>query len=127
MSSAEGMGFAVPVNVCIPIMERLRSVGEFRTPYLGLYAYTPAAARYFNQNVVFENGLYVSGLDEEGPAFAAGIRFGDVVVGVGGEDVNTMLELREQLYERQSGETIELEFIRDGSRRRLRVMLDEKP
>lgn len=123
VSTAEGMGFAVPVNVCVPIIDRLKNVGEFRTPYLGFYACTPAAARYMGQNIGIEKGLFVAKLDTLGPAFSAGIRYGDIVTALGGTPVNSMLEVREELYKRQSGETIMLEFERDGSTRRVNVML----
>lgn len=123
VTSAEGMGFAVPVNVCVPIIERLKSVGQFRTPYLGLYAYTPAAARYLGESDDIEQGLFVAKLDIEGPAFAAGIRYGDIITALSGVEVDTMLTLREELYKRQGGETVQIEFIRNGSTRRVDVML----
>lgn len=122
VSTAEGMGFAVPVNVCVPIIERLRSVGEFRTPYLGLYAYTPAAARYMGQSDI-RKGMFVAKLDTDGPAFAAGLRYGDVITEINGKQVDTMLSLREQLYKRQGGETVTVTFIRGGTARRVDVVL----
>lgn len=127
VTSAEGMGFAVPVNVCVPVIQRLKNVGLFNTPYLGLYAYTPAAARYLGQNEEITKGLFVAKIDTEGPAFAAGIRYADIITAVNDETVNTMLELREQLYKRQSGETVSIEFIRSGSTRRINVMLGDTP
>lgn len=123
VSSAEGMGFAVPVNICTPVIERLKSVGEFKTPYLGLYACTVEAARYSGQDISFDNGIYVARVDNSGPAFSAGIRFGDIIQAMNGESVNSMLELREILFERQGGETIEVEFMRDNTIRKVNVML----
>lgn len=126
VSSAEGMGFAVPINVCKPIIKRLSVVGEFHTPYLGLYAYTAAAARYLELGDGFTSGIFAAKVDEAGPAFAAGLRYGDIITAVNRRSVNTMLELREELYERQSGETAEIEFERGGSTRRVSVMLGER-
>lgn len=123
VSSAEGMGFAVPINVCVPVIDRLQSVGRFRTPYLGLYAYTPAAARYLGADDDIKEGMFVAKLDTEGPAFAAGLRYGDIITAINGQQVNTMLSLREELFKRQSGETVQVEFIRADSRRRVDVML----
>lgn len=123
VSTAEGMGFAVPINVCVPVIERLQSVGQFRTPYLGLYAYTPAAARYLGADDDIKEGMFIAKLDTDGPAFAAGLRYGDIITAINNEKVNTMLSLREQLYKRQGGETVQVEFIRSGSRRRVDVML----
>ena len=123
VTSAEGMGFAVPINVCVPVIERLKSVGQFRTPYLGLYAYTPEAARYLGASGDIKEGLFVAKIDTEGPAFAAGIRYGDIITAINGEKVNNMLSLREELYKRQSGEEITVEFIRNMETRRVGVML----
>ena len=126
VSTAEGMGFAVPVNLCKYVIERLRSVGEFKTPYLGLYAYTAAAARYMHEDLDIKEGLYIARIDEAGPAFAAGLRYGDIIERVNSNSVNTMLELREELYARQGGETIQIEFRRSGTLRKVDVMLSSK-
>ena len=123
VTSAEGMGFAVPINVCASIIDRLKNVGQFRTPYLGLYAYTPEATRYLDLGDDIEEGMFVAKLDTEGPAFAAGIRYGDIITAVNGVKVNTMLSLREELYKRQGGEEIILEFFRNHEKRKVYVML----
>ena len=123
VSSAEGMGFAVPINTCIPVIERLKNTGTFRTPYLGLYAYTPEAAKYLGVDKEMEEGLFVAKLDTAGPAFKAGLRYGDIILSINGEKVDTMLSLRTELYKRQSGETIEIEFMRKKSKRTVEVML----
>ena len=112
VSTAEGMGFAVPVNVCIPIIERLRTKGEFITPYLGLYAYTPAAARYFGNKETFGEGIFAAKLDTSGPAFKSGLRYGDIIMEINGKKVTTMLDLREELYHFQSGDTVEIKYKR---------------
>ncbi len=123
VTSAEGMGFAVPINVCASIIDRLKKVGQFKTPYLGLYAYTPEAARYLELDNNIKEGMFVAKLDTDGPAFSAGIRYGDVIVAINGVAVNTMLSLREELYKNQSGEEIILEFIRNHEKRRVNVIL----
>ncbi len=125
VSSAEGMGFAVPVNVCVPIMKRLRTTGSFHTPYLGLYAYTPTAARYLEENENMKQGLFVAKLDTKGPAFAAGIRYGDIITAVQDVEVNSMLTLREEVYKKQKGDKITLEIVRDGNMRKISVLLSD--
>lgn len=123
VSSAEGMGFAVPINTCIPVIERLKSTGRFRTPYLGLYAYTPEAAKYLHVDDDMNEGLFVAKLDTGGPAFKAGLRYGDIIMEINGKKIDTMLSLREELYKRQGGETVEVEFIRNNSVRKVEIML----
>ncbi len=127
VSSAEGMGFAVPINLCVPVIERISRTGEFETPYLGLYAYTGEAARYMGAAVSFTRGLYVAQLDASGPAFEAGLRYGDVIVYADGAEVGTMLALREKLFAHQSGESIRLSFMRDATLHEVAVTLAAQP
>ncbi len=123
VSSAEGMGFAVPINTCVPVVERLQQKGNFRTPYLGLYAYTPEAARYLGVMDNMQEGLFVAKLDSFGPAFKSGIRYGDVITTVNGKEVDTMLSLREELYKFQGGDIVKINFIRRGIQKTAEVRL----
>ena len=123
VATAEGMGFAVPVNVCVPIIDYLQKEGRFSTPYLGLYAYTPAAARYLGADDDLEEGMFVAKLDTDGPAFKAGIRYGDVIIAINGERIITMLSLREELYKNQSGDTVEITFVRNKEKHHAEVKL----
>ncbi len=123
VTSAEGMGFAVPIDLCVPVIKRIQSVGEFKTPYLGISVYTKTAAKYFGKKQRFDSGLLVVSSDENGPAFASGIRSGDIVCSVGETEVNTMLDLRTALFERQPGETVEICFERDKTMRKVEIML----
>lgn len=123
VSAAEGMGFAVPINVCVPVVHRLRKEGYFRTPYLGLYAYTPAAARYLDEKVDMEKGMYIAKIDTEGPAFKAGLRHGDILTTVDDVVIDSMLSLREQLYKKQAGERITVEYVRKGLKQSTEIIL----
>ncbi len=127
VTSAEGMGFAVPVNVCSPVISALRSKGSFKTPYMGLYAYTPAAARYFGHEDVLEDGLFAAKLDENGPARAAGVRYADIITQINDKKVKTMLDLREELYQFQSGDEVTLTLKRDGAVKKIKVRLADMP
>jgi len=123
VSSAEGMGFAVPINTCVPVIARLQQMGRFKTPYLGLYAYTPAAARYLGVAENMEEGLFVAKLDTDGPAFESGIRYGDIVTAINGKEVKNMLSLRQELYKWQSGDLVEIELMRKGFVKKVTVRL----
>lgn len=126
VSAAEGMGFAIPINLCVPVVERIKNLGEFRTPYLGLYAYTSEAARYVKKVSGFSRGLYIVQLDPAGPAFKSGLRYGDIIVYADGKEVNSMLALRRQLFTHQPGETITISFLRDESLREVIITLSGK-
>ncbi len=127
VSAAEGMGFAIPIDLCRPVIARIKNLGRFRTPYAGLYAYTSEAARYIKNVEGFSRGLYVAQLDAAGPAFEAGLRYGDIIVYADGREVNSMLAFRCLLFTHQPGETMTVSFLRDDSLREVTLTLTEKP
>lgn len=108
VQEAEGMGFAVPINICESVIASLEETGSFETPYLGLYAYTSLTAKYLKKKEVESDGLFVVSLDRKGPAYSAGVRYGDVIVSANGERVTTMLALRRILFSVKKGEDISL-------------------
>jgi len=57
VASAEGIGFAVPINVAIPIINKFATTGEFIEPYLGVFAYDKDIIPYLDGNVKVQNGF----------------------------------------------------------------------
>lgn len=127
VSNAEGMGFAVPINICIPIIGQLKSYGEFETPYLGVYAYTSEAARYFAKSDDVGRGLFIAKIDTKGPAFKSGLRYGDVIVTINGVAAESMTGLRQELYRYRSGEKITVEYMRNKKMGTAKIVLDKVP
>lgn len=124
VSSAEGMGFAVPVNICDSVIKRLEETGEYESPYLGLYAYTSQTARYLKGDMPPYDGLYVISLDVNAPAYKSGIRYGDVITKINSQHVTGMLELRRELFKYGAEDTIILTVIRSGKEREVEVTLE---
>lgn len=106
VSSAEAMGFAIPINVAKPIVDRLINTGSFTEAYMGVFAYDRAVANYMNGNTAVDKGVYVANVDEKGPAYKAGIRLGCIIKSVDGIEINTMMDLRSYLYTKSPGDTI---------------------
>jgi S1-C subfamily serine protease len=79
VTSAEAMGFAIPVNIVKPVMDKLTSTGTFTEAYLGLFAYDKSVFPYIDGAAKVDNGVYVAHLDTSGPAYKAGIREGCII------------------------------------------------
>ena len=71
VASAEAIGFAIPINVAIPIIQSFVDKGDFVEPYMGVFAYDKEVIPYFDKNIKLDNGIYIANVDEAGPACIA--------------------------------------------------------
>lgn len=126
VTTAEGMGFAIPINVAVPIVNQLVSGGEFIEPYLGVFAYDREVIPYINQNIKLDSGVYVTNVDQLGPAYKGGIKVGCVITQVDGKKIDTMIQLRTYIYSKKVGDTIQVTCLRDGKTEVLPVTLTAK-
>ena len=60
ISSAEGIGFAVPINVVKPVIYSFNNNNSFEQATIGVYAYDKEVIPYLNSNISFNKGIYVS-------------------------------------------------------------------
>ncbi|MDD6308603.1 MAG: trypsin-like peptidase domain-containing protein [Clostridia bacterium] len=124
--NAEGMGFAIAINLCKPIVERTINEGHYEMPYLGLYAYDNETATYIDGEFPSCDGLYVAQVDDKGPARIAGLRVGDMLCSIDGEPLSSMSTLREKLLSHRPDDTISLDVDRDGTKFTASIQLQEK-
>jgi serine protease Do len=114
VSSAEAMGFAIPINVAKPIVDKLAKTGSFTDAYLGIFAYDKAVKNYIDGNASMDSGVYVAHVDNSGPAYKAGIRVGCIISRIDDMDVSTMMQLRSYLYSKSPGDTINVTHLMHG-------------
>lgn len=126
ISSAEGIGFAVPINVVKPIIEKFILNNNFSEAYLGIYAYDNTILSYVGSNSNNINGIYVANVIENSPAEKAGINVGDIITQVDNHKFTKMMELREYLYSKNPGDKIILSTTRNNSMRNFTITLSEK-
>ncbi len=113
--SAEGMGFAIPINITKPIVDKLIKSGTFTEPYLGLFAYDKNVIPNIDGAATVSGGVYVAHVDENGPAFLGGIRKGCIIRQVDEEEVNTMMQLRTYIYSKAPGDPIRVTHLMHGT------------
>ena len=108
-TSVEGMGFAIPINTAIPIINdivKAQIVSEDEQAYLGIKGtnVTSEYAQYYN----LPEGIYVSSVTSGSPADKSGIKKGDVIVKYKGKDVTTMDGLQEKMALCKAGDKVEI-------------------
>ena len=126
VTEAEGLGFAIPIEVAVPVLNKILQTGKCETPYLGLFGFDAVIAKFYNKTLQ-TNGVYVLNIDQSGPAYQAGLREGDVIQKLNGININTMLDLRSSIYNFDIGETITVEYLRNGIEQSANLILTKRP
>lgn len=126
ITSAEGIGFAIPINVVKPVVESFKQKGSFEEPTLGIYAYDGDVAEYLNLKNKINKGVYVSQIIANGPASNSDLQEGDLITSIDGKNLNTINDLREYIYGKVPGDVVKLNIIRGEVRREIGVTLGKK-
>jgi serine protease Do len=119
-----GYGFAVPVNLARRVAEDLMRDGRVHRPMIGVEIRDATSADAEVFRLPSPDGAVVSA-EPRGPAARAGLRMGDVIVGIDGEAVPGSGELMESVMRRHPGDRVALDVIRYGDRRRVELRLEE--
>ena len=126
IETAEGIGFAVPINTIKPIIEKLINTGSFEEAYLGIFAYDKEAIKYLNNSIKLESGIYVIKVMGDGPLAKSNIKAGDIITKIDGNTIERMSELRRYIYTKKVGDKVEITFNRNNREYKTEVMLKKK-
>ena len=123
-ASIEGLGFAIPIDDVSGILSDLREYGYVTGAYLGVYVRDVDAS---GQSYGLPAGAYVEEVTKGYCAEKAGIRTGDIIINLGGYDVDSMNALLRALRRFKAGDSTSVTVFRGGQKVYLTVTLDEKP
>jgi len=126
-SEAEAIGFAVPINIAKPVINQIVEKGTFRPMYLGIDGFDKEIAGYYNSDVDIQKGIYVMKVHPNSPAQQAGVREGDIILEMDGQEVNTLIKMRSILYSIDEERTINIKLKRDGKTLIRKVKLRLRP
>ena len=126
ISTAEGIGFAIPINVVKTIIESYEQTGNYEQPTIGIYAYDKEVIPYLDTNIKFEKGIYVAQITPKGPADGSGLEEKDIIVSIDEKELNTMNDLREYIYTKKPGEQVTLKIIRKKISKSIIITLGKK-
>ena len=123
-TTIEGLGFAIPIDDVTGILSDLKEFGYVTGAYLGVYVRDVDASA---QSYGLPAGAYVEESIKGYCAQKAGIRAGDIIVNLGGYDVDSVTTLTRVLRRFKAGESVSITVYRAGKQEYLTVKLDEKP
>lgn len=126
ITSAEGIGFAIPINVIKPIIEKFSSDNKFEEGYIGIFAYDKEVIPYLDSSIEFDNGIYVVDISLDGPAKNSGLKVGDIITKIDNQEINRMSELRNYIYTKSPGDTVTLTILRNKNTSEIQIKLGQR-
>ena len=124
-SDVEGIGFAIPINSTLDIIDELIEHNKVIRPYIGITGQDLDEETAKKNNLVV--GIYVKDVESFSPAEKAGFKIGDVIIKADGKDIKTMDELNEIKNSHKVDDTMSITVNRDGEEKELSVKLAETP
>jgi len=121
--TVEGMGFAIPSNDALDIINELEQNGEVVRSYLGITMVDLSLVSRTQQGEELNlpedvtEGVVITRVENGSPAANAGLQPGDVIVSFNGETVTDTVTLRQLIYTTEVGQQVEVEYYRNGEPR----------
>ena len=125
---AQGIGFAIPINIAKKNIDDLINLGKVRRSWLGVYIQevTPEIAEQFDLPEDAK-GVLVGDVVKDSPAEKSGIKRGDIIIKVNNEEVDSPGELQDKIRSIEIGEKANIEVVRNGKEISFVVKIGEMP
>ena len=124
---AQGLGFAIPINMAKEVYQKILKHGRVVRGYLGVVPQDVDPAMAKKWKLPGEKGVVISDVEEDTPAGRAGLKVQDVIVEFDGKEVTDEDQFRKMVADTPVGEKVEIKVIRDGKEKVLRAIVGELP
>ena len=126
-AGTEGIGFAIPVDLVRGVVEEIKKHGRVVRGWIGLRPDELSRAESLALGLDPNVGILLSFLYDDGPAAAAGMQLGDVILAIDGEGIRSPQQALLLVARLNPGEQVEIEGWRDGQRFRATLIVAERP
>jgi serine protease Do len=125
-AQAQGIGFAIPINMAKKVTDELRESGKIVRGYLGMLPQeiTPDMAQALNLDST--EGVLVGQVNENTPAEKGGLKVGDVIVQFNGEKVHNVEQFRMMVADERPGTKVRIVVLREGKQKTLTITLGDR-
>lgn len=128
IAGGQGLSFAVPISTVLTVLPALLRDGRVRRGYLGIGGQDVPLLRRVSRfhRLAQAGGVLAVSVEPTGPAHAAGIRDGDIIVALAGQPVTTIDDLHRLLTEERIGTTVTLSVLRGATRLEVPVRITDR-
>jgi serine protease Do len=109
---SEGIGFSIPSNIVRNVVRQIRKDGHVHRGQIGVYAQTITPGLASGLGLSRDWGVLLGDVEPQGPADEAGLKVGDIVLGLSGKTMENARQLEVNLYRRPVGEKVAIEVLR---------------
>jgi serine protease Do len=124
---SQGIGFAVPSSMAVGVMNQLISNGKVVRGWLGVYVQDVTEAIANAIGLDQPRGAIVSDVVKDSPAQTAGLKVGDVITQIDGQELSNASDLSNRIASTTPGTDVEITLLRDGKEQTVSVKLGELP
>ena len=114
----EGMGFAIPIETATSYADKFLTGNDVRRPYIGVSIYDGSTS-FFGGNTY----VVIESVEKKSPADEAGLKAGDIVKEIDGEEVENSSYFKYKLYSHNIGDKVKIKIERDGKEKTVEVKL----
>ena len=111
---AQGISFAISASAAQPVIESLIEYGKVVRPKIGIDGIDVTPYRVARFSLPVNEGIIVTNVSRDGPAFSAGIRAGDIIASIDGVPTADMATFLGLLWSYTVGDEITVDYVRDG-------------
>lgn len=123
VTDAEGLGFAIPVDTFLPVIEKINANGVYDTTYIGVFGYDNQLKNIGK----FSSGFYVASVAQNSPAENCGIKKGDIITQIDGKKIDFAKDLKIALYEHNVGNVVTVTYLSNGEVKTANIKLEKHP
>ena len=126
INNAEGIGFAVPINIVKPILEKLMQDGKYEEAYLGIFGYDKEVIPYLDSTLKIDSGIYVAAIPLDSPLQTQNISVGDIIIEIDDIKINKMNDLKKYIYSKKPKDEVTLKIKHQNEEYELNLQLGYK-
>jgi serine protease Do len=125
--SAQGIGFAIPIEPALWIAKQLKEHGEIVRPWISMNAVdvNPKLVTYYN--LPTEKGVLITNVFSGGEAEKSGLEMADIIISMDTVEINNVRDLIKVMNKHAVGDKVRLELFRGQGNMQLEIMLEKAP